>query len=253
MSVIDLTERIAREAEPDIPFAETSVFHDLSRIVDSAIRVGGNASFIGVPGTGKSCAAIAYAERFDDVRYLRLTQTTSRSNKALMAAICGAIGQYDDGPPQEMERRILKSEWFAAVILDEGQYLEDERMDHLAHLSATDGGRLVFIVIGNPRMKITIETAAGKHGGIARRFIFRHFVEGITRADTDAIASAAGVEGMDAYRALREIGAKHHADGVVSVLRIARRLAAPTTTVKGAHIQQAIELLPQYRPVQPKR
>jgi DNA transposition AAA+ family ATPase len=250
MSATGLAE--PAETKSAFSFVETSVSREVFKIVDLAIGTASNAYIAGVPGVGKTCGLRACAAARDEVTYLRLTQPATRSAKALMAAICGALGIYDDGPPREIEQRILKTECAAAVILDEGQYLDEERMDLLVHLSATDGGRLVFIVCGNPRVKVTAGTNSGKFAGIARRFTLQRLIEGITQADADAITNSFGVEGMDAYRIMRAVGARHHADGVANVLKLAR-LAAGSATIKATHIQEVIELVPQFRPAPAKR
>jgi DNA transposition AAA+ family ATPase len=249
MTVIDLAER--RQSASDVPFVETSVSRDIFRLASLAIAAGSNIRFVGAPGVGKSRALAAFAGSRNDVAMARLTPAC-RSLKAMMATICGALGIYGDGPPLEMARRICVHDWpYAAVILDEAQYLDEERMDQLAHMSATDEGRLVFITCGNPHAKQVADTNTGKHAGISRRFMRPPAIDGITQADADAITNAFGVEGMDAYRLMRAVGAVHHADGIVNVLRFARLAGAKTITAR--HIESTLQALPQYRPAPAKR
>jgi hypothetical protein len=125
-------------------------------------------------------------------------------------------------------------------------------MDHLLHLSATDGGNLIFIVCGNPRVAETAGTNTGKFAGISRRFILQRYIEGIAQEDADAIATAFGVEGVDALRIVREVGMKHHADGIAKLLNLAVALN-PGKPVKAAQIEQALAQLPYLRPRRPKR
>lgn len=246
-------------AERTLPphFVETSVSRRIFRAADLAREIGTNAAVIGAPGVGKSMAIAAYKARRPLTATITVTPVLASSLRELLQEICARVGILPSSSTRDMERSLLKfdrcygsaSELTGnryAVILDEAQNLPLKSIRQLLHLSAEDGGHLSFIFSGNNEILKQVNVDKGAFVQISRRVTFRETIDAITDDDADALASAYGAEGMDAFRLLRQIAARHHADGVAKVLGLASKLAQ-TTTVGGEDIRTAIDLLPQYR------
>lgn len=246
-------------AERTLPphFVETSVSRRIFRAADLAREIGTNAAVIGAPGVGKSMAIAAYRAHRPLTATITVTPVLAGSLRELLQEICSRVGVMKGGSIRDMERAIFKFDRCYGlmsditknrfvIILDESQNLPMKSMRQLLHLSAEDGGHISFVFSGNDAMLKQVNVNEGAFVQINRRVTFRETIDAITDDDADALASAYGAEGMDSFRLLRQIAARHHADGVAKVLDLARKLFQ-TTTVRAEDIRTAIDHLPQYR------
>jgi len=106
-----------------------------------------------------------------------------------------------------------------------------------------DEAGLPIVFCGNHDVLKQVNTDKGALTQISRRVPRREEINGITPSDCDRIAASLGVEGMDAFRALRAIGARYHADGVVKAVQEARSFCGDCPTVRIEHIRDASESL----------
>jgi DNA transposition AAA+ family ATPase len=127
------------------------------------------------------------------------------------------------------------------LIIDEAQNLKLQAFRELLHLH--DFSSISLIFSGNDEVLKRVNTDKGVFAQINRRVPIRAEVNSILDEDTDRIANAFAVEGMDAYKMLRPIGRAYHTDGVVSILEIARRFAGEKA-IKLDHIRRACEPFP---------
>lgn len=242
-------------------FVETSVAQRVSRTIDLARRMETNAAIIGVPGVGKTVALNAYKETHPLTAMFTITPILAGSLRSLLEEMCLQVGLYSGGSISDLEHRLIKFNvplWSGhdsemppsspyIVILDEAQNLPLKSLRQLLHMSVEDGGNISFVFCGNNEVLKRVNTDHGAFAQISRRVTFREPIESILEDDADLLASAFGTEGMDAYRLLRAIGAKFHADGVVRVLKMARQLGAEKV-IRASHVLDAINVLPQFRP-----
>lgn len=233
-----------------LPFVETSVAHRICRVADLALEMGTNAAVVGAPGVGKSAALLAYARtrNYRRTHVITVTQVMCKSMRHLLLALRELEPEYCTDDIYRLERQFLKYDYYQDIFLiDEAQNLPLSHLRQLLHLSVEDGGPLTFVFCGNNEVLKRVNTDQGAFAQISRRVSFREEIDAITDDDSDLLASAYGAEGMDAFRIMRQVAARHHAGGVVKVLRLARKLTN-TSTVSAEDIRSALDVLPQYRP-----
>lgn len=229
-----------------MPFVETSVSRDIFRTIDLARELQKNGAIVGRPGVGKSVALHEYRNRSRGAAALvTATAVSGNALRDLLTELSDVLGLHTSGSIANMQRQMhtydLSDRTF---IIDEAQNLKLQAFRELLHLHDFSGLCLIFC--GNDEVLKRVNTDKGAFAQINRRVPIRAEVNSILDDDTDALASAFGVEGMDAHKMLRPIGRAHHTDGVVSVLEIAQRFAGGKT-IKVEHIRRACEPFPQYR------
>lgn len=229
-----------------MPFVETSVWRAISRTIDLARELQKNAAIVGRPGVGKSHALHEYRNRSEGaVVLMTATAVSGNALRDLLAELGELLGLYLTGSIASMQRQMHAYDLSHRVlIIDEAQNLKLQAFRELLHLHDFTGLCLIFC--GNDEVLKRVNTDKGAFAQINRRVPIRAEVNSILDDDTDALASAFGVEGMDALKMLRAIGRAYHTDGVVSVLEIAHRFAGGKT-IKAEHIRRACEPFPQYR------
>jgi len=231
-----------------IEFVETSVSRRIHNTVELAQTMNTNAAIIGAPGVGKTMALTTFEARNRGVLYLTISPILSGSIRGLMEALCKKIDFYIGGKSiYEIERAISRhdfGDW--TFIIDEAKNLPLKSLQQLLHFSPEDGGTLKFIFCGNNEVLKRGNTDQGAFAQISRRVRFREVIDTISETDADTLTNAFGVEGLDAYSIMRAIGKRFQADGVVQVLKVAKRLAG-SGTVKATHIESALSGLTQYR------
>jgi hypothetical protein len=84
---------------------------------------------------------------------------------------------------------------------------------------------------------------------LRRRVQIRNSIEKLTDADADAFSTAFGAEQADARRIVRAIGQRHHAHGMATVLKAARRMAGDAP-IRAQHLRDTInDFFPHYQGV----
>ena len=232
-------------------FIETSVSRRVRNIIDFAVEMVENSVIMGAPGVGKTMALNAYTSNEVRIAHLTITKVTARSMRELLSCLCRQleISTWGTQSIYELERTLRHyqlGDWM--IIIDEAQMLPLDHLRQLLSLSTTDkNGQLRFVFCGNEEVLKQVNTESGALGQIARRMKFREDIRSIDDADSDVLTNSFGVEGLDAYNTMRAIGRRFHADGVVSVLRLARRYAQGET-IKQRHILDVLDVLSQYKP-----
>lgn len=238
---------MAWNTTPERPFVETSISRRICQIADLARELGTNAAVVGTPGIGKTAALRAYARSNHQARLIEITQVLSKSMRHLLLALIGQEPHLCTDDIYSLERHFRRYDYTNHIFLiDEAQNLPLAHLRQLLHLSVEDGGQLTFIFSGNNEVLKRVNTDQGAFAQISRRVTFRENIDAITEEDADKLAGAYGAEGMDAFHILRKVAARYHADGVVKVLDLARKLTR-ATTVSAEDIRTALDLLPQYR------
>lgn len=238
-----------------MPFVETSVSRDIFKTIDLARELRKNAAIVGRPGVGKSRGLVAYTEAHNQIcRYsnspttimMTATAVTGNALRDLFRELSDVLGIYTSGSIANVQRQMLNYDFSDRVlIIDEAQNLKLQAFREILHLH--DGTGLCLIFCGNEEVLKRVNTNKGAFAQISRRVPLRAEVNSILDEDTDRLANAFGVEGMDAHKMLRAIGHTYHTDGVVSVLEIASRFVGNKNTIKAEHIRRACEPFPQYR------
>lgn len=225
-------------------FVETSVSRYIFQTIETARELGKNAAIVGKPGVGKSHALYAYA-RQHGTYFMTATAVSGNSLRDLFRELADVITVAVSGSIRDMQRQMFQYDLSGrALLIDESQNLKLQAFRELLHLHDFTGLCLVFC--GNEEVLKRVRTDKGAFAQISRRVPVRAEINSIVDEDADHLANAFGVEGMDTYRLLRSIGAVFHADGVVSILEIAKRFAAGKT-IKATDVRKACELLPHYR------
>lgn len=228
-----------------MPFVETSVSRDIFRTIDLARELQKNGAIVGRPGVGKSCALIAYKAQMDGVVLMTATAVLGNALRDLLRELSDILGVHTSGSIANVQRQMHSYNFSGIVlIIDEAQNLKLQAFRELLHLGDFTGLCLIFC--GNDEVLKRVNTDKGAFAQINRRVPIRAEVNSILDDDADALASAFGVEGIDAHKMLRQIGRAYHTDGVVSVLEIAQRFAGGKT-IKAELVRRACEPFPQYR------
>lgn len=228
------------------PFVETSVSRDIFHTINLARELKKNASIVGRPGVGKSRTLKAYAaDERNAASLMTATAVSGNALRDLLRELAELLGIYATGSIANMQRQMFQYNFSGAVcIIDEAQNLKLQAFRELLHLHDNTGLCLIFC--GNEEVLKRVNTDKGAFAQISRRVPIRAEVNSILDEDTDRLANAFGVEGMDAHKILRAIGATYHTDGVVSVLEIAQRFAG-SKTIRAEHVRCACEPFPHYR------
>lgn len=226
------------------PFVETSVVRDIFKTIDLARELQQNAAIVGVPGGGKTHALLAYRSQRDGAYLMTATAVTGNALRDLLRELAEVMFIRASGSIADMQRQMFNYDLAGRVlIIDEAQNLKLQAFRELLHLHDFTGLCLIFC--GNEEVLKRANTNKGAFAQISRRVKLRAEINNILDEDADRIASAFGVEGMDAYKLVRMLGRAYHTDGVVSVLEIARRFAGGKT-IKAMDIRRACEPFPQY-------
>lgn len=232
---------------PDASFVETSVSRVIFDVLDRARSERKCAAIVGAPGVGKTAAIREWAARHRINSCLTCTGTIAGSMRSLLEEIADLLGVYRERGIAATHRALMRTQYNAGdlLILDEAQNLPDKHYREVLYIWDEAGLPIVFC--GNPDVLKRVNTDSGPYAQISRRVSRREQVYGIEAEDADRIASRLGVEGMDAYRALRIIAERFHADGVVKAIEEARHFTGSDAPVRIEHIRDALESLPYLR------
>lgn len=228
-----------------MPFVETSVSRDIFRTIDLARELSKNGAIVGRPGVGKTRALLAYGEQRQGTVLMTATAISGNALRDLLSQLSETLGVYTSGSIASVQRQLHRYDFSGTIlIIDEAQNLKLQAFRELLHLHDFTGLCLIFC--GNEEVLKRVNTNKGAFAQINRRVPIRAEVNNILDEDTDRIATAFGVEGMDAHKLLRSIGRTFHTDGIITILEIARRFAGEKT-IRTEHVRRACEPFPQYR------
>ena len=229
-------------------FIETSVVRRITETIELSRAMFWNAAITGAPGIGKTLTIQRYVQADElNVGYLEVRPLIGGSMNLLLEALGAVVGVQRYGSIVDLERA-LRREWFEkrVVIVDEAQNIKLNKLRQLLHLSMEDDGPFVFIFVGNDQMLKQTRTGEAAMLQVNRRIKQQVSLTAIDDDDADAVATDAGVEGIEAFKLLRKIGARFHVDGIVTVVRLARELSR-SKTLRIEHLHDALEYLPQFR------
>lgn len=228
----------------ETPFVETSVSKIIFDVLNRARSENQCAAIIGSPGVGKTLAIKEWMREHHLRSYLACTGTIAGSMRSLLSEIAIVLDIYPERGIAATHLALMRARYVpgAILILDEAQNLPDKHYRELLYL--WDEARLPIVFTGNRDVLKRVNTDTGPYAQISRRVARREELHGIEAFDCDRIASRLGVEGMDAFRALRIIGDKFHADGVVKAIQEAQSFCGESSSVRIEHIRDALESLP---------
>lgn len=229
---------------PDQSFVETSVSRVIFDVLERARSERKCAAIVGAPGVGKTAAIREWAARHHIDSCLTCTGTVAGSMRSLLEEIADLLGVYRERGIAATHRALMRTQYNAGevLILDEAQNLPDKHYREVLFL--WDEAKLPIVFCGNPEVLKRVNIDSGPYSQISWRVTRREQVYGIEAEDADRLASRLGVEGMDAYRALRIIAERFHAAGVVKAVEEARHFSGYVTPVRIEHIRDALESLP---------
>lgn len=228
-----------------IEFVETAISQLIFDVIEDARENNICAAVVGSPGVGKTMALGAYARKHR-TPFITATAVLSGSLLALFRHVSSELGHYPDKGLSDLQQRLFGFNFTDTVLLiDEAQNLPLKAVRELLYL--WDETRLPIIFCGNQEVLKRVNVDHGAFAQISRRIPRREEITGILDSDSDVITNTFGVEGVDCYAVMRQIGAKFHADGIVHVLTRARKIAAPRTVIRIHDIRDALEMLPSYK------
>lgn len=243
-------ERRREQSRFEVPFLKTSVAVMVDTIIKRCLRYGQNGLILGEPGVGKTRALKEALRRYEagegpEVALVTITGITGNSLREVFREIGPPLGVEPIEDNAAMLRRLEKSVTrFPVLLFDEAQNLGYKQARELLTVSEATGIQMVFC--GNSEMLKLVNTTQAAIQQISRRLPIREEIRCILDGDADLIASHFGVEGMDAHRLCREIGALFHADGVAKVLTVARDKAGKSKTIQLGAIRAALSLMPHF-------
>ncbi len=230
----------------NVKFVETEVSRLIFAVIEDARENGVCAAIVGNPGVGKTVALSAYADNHHNARMMTATAVIAGSLLALFKHVASEFHVYPDKGLYEIQRRLFEYDLSnGALLIDEAQNLPLKAVRELLYLWEKCGLPVVFC--GNAEVLKKVNVDHGAFAQIARRVPRREVINGILDADADALTNTFGVEGLDCYAAMRKIGARFHADGVVQVLTRARKIAAPRNVIRIHDIHDALEIMPSFK------
>ena len=227
---------------------ETSVVKRITETIELSRAMFWNAAITGAPGIGKTLTIKRYVQEDElNVGYLEVRPVIGGSMNLLLEEVGAVVGVKRYGSIVDLERA-LRREWFEkrVMIIDEAQNIKLNKLRQLLHLSVEDGGPFVFVFVGNDQMLKQTRTGEAAMLQINRRIKQQVSITNIDDDDADAVAEHAGVEGIEAFKLLRKIGARFHVDGIVTVIQLARELSR-SKTLRIEHLSDALDHLPQFR------
>jgi hypothetical protein len=228
-----------------IEFVETAISQLIFDVIEDARENNICAAVVGSPGVGKTMALGAYAKKHR-APFITATAVLSGSLLALFRHVSAELGHYPEKGLSDLQQRLFAYDFANTVLLiDEAQNLPLKAVRELLYL--WDETRLPIIFCGNQEVLKRVNVDHGAFAQISRRIPRREQIAGILDSDSDVITNTFGVEGVDCYAVMRQIGAKFHADGIVNVLTRARKIAAPRNVIRLHDIRDALEMLPSYK------
>lgn len=238
------------------PFIKTTVAQLILNLIANCVDDEENGLVIGAPGVGKTVAlreAVRRSEMLEgpDVRLITVSGVMGASARDLFEEVCPHLGVEPAGRIGETHRRLRRAssrlcgDAHPVLLFDEAQNLGKKPLREMLDISEHTGVRMVFC--GNAHALQLVNTREAEIRQISRRVPFREIIDCIDDGDADMIASSFGVEGMDAFRLCRRIGAQHHADGVAKVLRFARKACpAEKRTLALSDVEAGLRLIPHF-------
>ncbi|MEM7428015.1 MAG: ATP-binding protein [Pseudomonadota bacterium] len=219
-----------------------------SRLIESfileAIELEECRTIIGPPGCGKSATAKRVVSENRHIRYVTATPSSS-GLKAFLRNVCSTFGVYTSSLDNARIERDLWNELYRllynypmALICDEAQNLDLKTLRTALFLHDQTG--LPVILIGNSAVLNRTRTKQAAFDQIADRQGPPLEIDGISRRDVEAFGIHHKVEGREAYELLVNFGEEERSfRGVVRLLKRARSIAGPKSSIHLSHLQGA--------------
>lgn len=226
-------------------FVETAISSLIFNVIEDARENNICAAIVGSPGVGKTMALKAYEEKHR-APMITATAVMSGSLLALFRHVSSELGHYPEKGLSDLQQRLFNYDFSSSVLLiDEAQNLPLKAVRELLYL--WDETRIPIIFCGNQEVLKRVNVDHGAFAQISRRIPLREEITGILDADSDLITNTFGVEDLESYAVMRQIGAKFHADGIVHVLTRARKIAHPRNVIRVHDIHDALEMMPAFK------
>jgi len=227
-------------------FVTTSVSEDVFSAIDMARKINDCVRIIGIPGIGKTAALNEYIKLRSGTFLLTAEPATAGSlnsvGMALSHLMTGSDARQAAIVWQELHRFVRDREGLT-LIVDEAQNCNLKIIRQI--LTLNDASGLPIIFCGNANVLKRSNVHAADFDQISSRALTTCKVSGISDDDADRLTNTFGVEGKEAYVLMRRIAAKHHARGIVKVLRRARLVAGSAKTIRDCHIRDAAADMPE--------
>lgn len=231
-----------------MPFVETSISRRVFLTIERSRQFGDCAAIVGLPGLGKTIAIQEYASAHPAVRLVTATPQNAGSMISMGRALADAVrvpverGGYSLW--SDLSTRFATYDGLT-LIIDEAQNLKLNIIRQI--LTLNDEHRTPIVLCGNENVLRRVSSRTGDFEQISSRIGLRVRLNSIQADDADVIVNAFGVEGMEVYRAMRAIGDKLHARGIVRVMTMARAVAGEGKVIRYHHVCDALDTFQDIR------
>lgn len=230
-------------------FVEISAVQRIRDAISYAIADAYPSYIVSDPGYGKTTALFYLAQEFGGA-YCQIAEV-NKNISGMYMALLEAFGilpnnMYEKDLFQQVIRDLSPSRYAPPqprkiLIVDEFQTLEDRTKRELLKIHETCGFALVLS--GNSER--IVSSGSGKKDvkalqQIEDRIGMRVALPPLDDGDCEQIGVAYGVEGMDAYRAIKAFGTQTNVRALVRLLQQAKRLAGGTAAIQLHHIKTAL-------------
>lgn len=230
-------------------FVEISAVRRIRDAISYAVQDAYPSYIISDPGYGKTTALFYLAQEFGGA-YCQIGEVNKNIAGMYMALLhafqIAPTSMYEKDLFQQVLRNLssdfdMSSQGRKVLIIDEFQMLEDRTKRELLKIHETCGFALVLA--GNSER--IMSSGSGKKDvkalqQIEDRIGMRVALPSLNDADCEQIGVAYGVEGMDAYKAIKAFGGNTNVRNLVRLLRYAKRLAGGTAAIQLSHIEMAV-------------
>lgn len=231
----------------DIPFVQTSIAERITALVTRAMSRFECAVIVGETGLGKTCTFRHLSQTTEGIYLLECSASRHQKLLDVMMEVAAFFMPYIKAPRydviRELDRYTLTG---SALIVDEAQSLKPQFLRELLTLNERTGLSVIFG--GNYDVLKSSYAETGPLAQISDRIALWDQIDCLPDADADALATSFGVQGDDARRLVRKIGARFRARALVRVLEEAL-VKADSKAIKAEHIRQALTVHNQYRAV----
>lgn len=230
---------------PTLPkkFVETSVSRMIHDRIDVAIAGQCACVVRGPAGIGKSASLAAIAESQERIYAFEIRHDNKSLGDIVETLLrVFEIPYYERGVGKKLDRVFWWLRNFRkppCLIVDEAQNAGAAGVRTL--LSLNEHAGLPLVLCGNRAAIVQTRANASIFDQIDDRVDIWLNLDKPTRDDIQRIAIEHGVDGIDAYRLLEDIGISISIRRVVKLLEIARDIVGPSGPIRIDHIKTALE------------
>ena len=214
-----------------IKFVPTSISEYVFNITDSCRACKEMGVFVGKAGIGKTASIREYAKQHSDVIVIYADNTMTKHG--LFEDLAEALNLNPVGSTNALfkrcKRRLHDGDF--CIIVDEAEHLSLDMLDDLRRLADPEVGGCGLLLIGLPKLLITLRSCKGKADYIPSRFFQKEIKSELTNEGVRDICAAAGAVFASWHKQFAK--RTHNARKLIKALNMCQRIMCTTEQKTG--------------------